>query len=123
MKTINSTDVGELNGDNPGPFQQPLLVFHTNTHGCWYVDVEGSVRKYLSADEPGTTYHQLNINHATPLLKELCRRLRSQGISVHQVATYTGSAGPSHILKHGVFFERMSIGAEDLRRSTGWMDM
>lgn len=118
----DNTDVGELNPISPGPFQQPFLILHTTTHEYWHVDVGGLIDKYFDVPEPGTTTGQLNTDHASPLLKDLCKRLRTQGISVHKVSTYTGSAGPSHILKNGVFFKRMGADVQGSDLSTGWMD-
>lgn len=106
-----------LQNDNPSPFKQPFLVItfkdrkiHGNVADGWHVDVDGQIEKYLE----GFTERTLEwcppfnkMDRATPLLRSILEYFAGRGMEIIRVATYAGSAGPSHILRNGAFFERM----------------
>jgi hypothetical protein len=105
--------------DNPAPFKQPFLVIsfkdqkiHGNVADGWHVEVDGQIQKYFE----GFTERTLewappfnSMHRATPLLKSIVEYFASRGMEVASVATYAGSAGPSHILRNGKFFQRMKF--------------
>ncbi|MFA6295298.1 MAG: hypothetical protein WC666_02640 [Candidatus Paceibacterota bacterium] len=88
----------ELDNGNPTPFKQPFLCLKLKRRrNGWYVDVDGMLDLYVTHD-----------HKPTPLLIKLCARLRDCGYIVTHFGTYKGSAGPSHILRAGYLFVRMS---------------
>ena len=106
------------------PFKQPFLVLYTNDTGAqsgdgsWYVDVNGEVSRYVDLErfektlpeglgmrEIGLREHDLR-ETTTPVLKKLARELAENGIFIEAVGLYSGSAGPSHILRNGAVFSR-----------------
>lgn len=93
-----------LNPQNPLPLEQPFLTFHLKEGDPWFVEVGGKTTLYLDSSSKSS---ELAVR-ATPLLKEIARELASHGILITNVELYTGSAGPSHVLRNGVFFERLS---------------
>jgi len=106
-----------LSSDNPDPFKQPFLVItfvdrgdHSDVVHDWHVDVDGQIQKYFE----GFTERTLewappynSMHRATPLLRSIVEYFASRGMEVSRVATYAGSAGPSHVLRNGAFFKRM----------------
>lgn len=108
-----------LNDQNPSPFIQPFLVlgFREGDHSgrlTWHIDIGGEITKYLQVDEcsvrirPGSGMLADGIVWMTPLLQQLIADLAQNSLTVETVGSYNGSAGPSHILRHGALFERVS---------------
>lgn len=115
-----------LNPANPSPFIQPLLVLVIKGRDPWFVDVDGCIDLYLDKSrinalprtrfsttssklmKPHSFQGDVLANVATTLLKETAQGLAEHGILITRVDIYVGSAGPSHILRHGAFFERRS---------------
>ena len=111
-----------LNPDSPCPFKQPFLVINFGREGNkmsdgvevadgWHVDVDGQIEKYISGYTRSLDFAPPanNIDHATPLMLGLLGYFMSRGKKVLSITGYVGSAGPSHILRNGAFFERMSL--------------
>ncbi|GEM_PF-3515461 len=120
-----------LNRNNPCAFIQPFLVFHFKGDDSiveWKIDVNGEIDKYIrnwsvvdAALYPRSRKIQRELNlpgvfnwlsQATPLLKQMMKELSKQNREVDRVYEYTGSAGPTHILRNGALFERVSIHRE-----------
>ncbi|MFA6458979.1 MAG: hypothetical protein WCV79_01095 [Candidatus Paceibacterota bacterium] len=59
------------------------------------MDINAEVKKYIQRKKP------------TALLQTVCNHLAAHGYTVVKFGTYTGSAGPSHVLRNGAFFRRM----------------
>lgn len=108
-----------LSSDNPSPFVQPFLVLgirekDSQERPTWHVDIGGDITKYLVVDEltarvkPDCNMLQGGIIWMTPLLRQLIDDLATNGLHVEYVGSYHGSAGPSHFLRNGAFFERIS---------------
>lgn len=95
-----------FNPQNPLPLKQPFLTFHLKERDPWFVEVGGKIALYLNTS-PEVKDSKL-AERATPLLKEIARELANHGILITNVNLYIGSAGPSHVLRNGVFFERLS---------------
>lgn len=111
-----------LNPNNPCPFKQPFLVINFGREGNklsdgteigsgWHVDVDGQFEKYIEGYTKSINFAPPanNIDRATPLMCELLANLMRAGKEALSITGYVGSAGPSHILRNGVFFERMSL--------------
>lgn len=85
----------------PIPFKKPFLCLtikkRRNKDRMW-IDVGGKIRLYISPS-----------NEPTEKLLELCKLLMSRGYRVLTFGKYTGSFGPSHILRCGALFSRMSV--------------
>lgn len=102
-----------LSPKNPIRFKQPFLciAFTTATQpeiiheNVWYIDVDGRIDKYLT--RKGDWFSPEGKN-PKPLLIELCKMLASNGMKVVHFGTYNGSGGPTHILRCGALFHRMS---------------
>jgi hypothetical protein len=94
----------------------------------WYIDVEGKIELYIEnwckiqeaiqysievlpiQESIGINAQYCNwINLATPLLRSMLTRLADVGRPVSVIRYYQGSAGPSHILKNGILFERSNL--------------
>lgn len=93
-----------LSHDNPSPFRQPFLVLRVRRgkrgkQVDWWIDVDSQVHEYFPPWKP---------EEPTKRLLELCRLLASRGYIVEKYKSYIGSAGPSHILRNGALFKRMS---------------
>lgn len=124
MKRKQKEDGGRpLDPNNPSPFKQPFLVinFGWGKNGLsngqqvadgWHVDVNGQIEKYIDGCNPRTLEFAPpanNIDKATPLMRALLAFFWSRGRKVKSITTYIGTAGPSHILRNGAFFERMNL--------------
>jgi len=89
----------QMDPRNPSPFKQPFLaleVQNKENEEEWLIDVDGEVGKYVESEKP------------TEMLLALCEMMESVGYKVSHFRTYTGGSGPSHILRNGALFERMS---------------
>ncbi len=99
--------------ENPGPFKQPFLVLTLASPGGdpvrWYVDVDGKIDLYLSESEVRGGSEIDRSDDATELLKSMMEHFQRFGRAIEHVGSYEGSAGPSHVLCNGIFFERTSI--------------
>ncbi len=100
----------KLNKENPCPFVQPFLMLtlkQKNRDGSnivWHIDVNGEMEKYLIGGDPHEGSHVNLIANATDLLKEMIGQLAENGMHVARASTYTGSAGPSFVLRNGALF-------------------
>lgn len=124
--TMKTLELSKINADNPVPFVQPLLVLRfkeTDENGwkmSWFVDVNGEIGKYLSIDsdvcacvnpeDPLDKMMRGGLIWMQPLLRQLIDDLAKNGLHVEHVGSYGpgASGGPSHILRNGVLFERIS---------------
>ncbi len=109
-----------LNAENPSPFVQPFLVlrFREKEKGheiFWHIDVGGEIDKYLYIEGDvcaevveGSTILKGGIIFMKPLLEKLIGELANSGLHVERVGSYVGSAGPSHIMRQGAIFKRIS---------------
>ena len=100
-----------LDEGNPVPFKQPFLIlrFADDDSGSWEIDVDGKIDLYLNGERADCFNHTDLAHDATELLNTMIQELRERGREVVFVGRYRGSAGPSHVLRHGAFFERMKI--------------
>jgi hypothetical protein len=117
----------KLDGNNPCPFVQPFLELHFKDDGgkSWHIDVNGQIDDYLkdykrvyealgqmTEKDPRTSLACVHFNwmsQATPLLQSVVQQLTETGWHIDCACGYVGLAGPSHILRNGAFFERVSI--------------
>lgn len=109
-----------MNVENPLPFIQPFLVlaFSENQEmkrNKWYVEVGGQISRYLAIDgdvcagvNPDSNMLTGGLIAMTALLRKLIDDLAKNGLHVERVGSYGGSGGPSHYLRQGMFFERIS---------------
>lgn len=109
-----------LNSDNPSPFKQPFLVlgFQSGWESDerWHVDVDGRIDLYIR----GEPSEQSGVNRwedATDLMLTICAAFEANGHPISSIGTCVGSGGPSHVLRNGAFFERISIGEPSARHS------
>jgi len=78
------------------------------------VDIGGEITKYLHFDErtarikPDSNMIYGGVIFMTPLLRQLIDNLAENGLCVEYVGSAQGSAGPTHMLRNGAFFERIS---------------
>lgn len=123
MKTI---ELSKIDANNPSPFVQPFLVLRfkeADEKGwkmSWFVDVNGEIGKYLvidsdvcarvNPDDPSDKMMRGGLIWMTALLRQLIDDLAKNGLHVEHVGSYgpRASGGPSHILRNGVLFERIS---------------
>jgi hypothetical protein len=109
----------ELSETNPAPFVQPFLVLHIEDGEAWLVDVDGKVNLYLDRkglvglkkkfyNEGGYGIGDGLGKHATKKMKDLIKGLRTHGYLVGRVGVHRGSGSPTHILRNGAFFKRMT---------------
>lgn len=103
---------------NPSPFKQPFLVIsfkdrkvHKDIADGWHVDVDGQLEKYIEGYEHTIAFAPPanRLDRATPLMRSIVEYFASRGMEIRAIAGYRGSAGPSHILRNGAFFERMKF--------------
>ncbi len=114
-----------------GFFTQPFLSLSFVDGSRWHVDVGGDLDPYLIGySRIRTLYECLSdeekfkkgmfaifgdgvnwLSRATPLLIQLVKRLAEINpyYTVKSVCSYTGSAGPSFILRQGAFFKRFDL--------------
>lgn len=95
----------QLRPENPSPFRQPFLILKIRRGegeaakwDTWHIDVDSQVHEYV---------RPWALQEPTERLLALCRLLASRGYVVEKYGSYIGSAGPSHILRHGALFKRM----------------
>ena len=124
-----------LDANNPAPFVQPFLVLYYENGSVWWIDVGGDVGRYLKDYKlihekfrlvqdkleekkespygrglPSVLCEPMDWKvQATDLLLQIFAELEQFGHKVLWVTTYDGSAGPSHILRHGAFFRRVDL--------------
>ena len=110
-----------LSNENPSPFIQPFLVLgfeekEGDWKMTWHVDVGGEIWKYLHIDElsayvrPDSNLLKGGNVFMTSLLRQLIDDLAKNNLHVERVGAYGpgASGGPSHYLRNGAFFERIS---------------
>lgn len=97
--------------DHATPFMQPFLVLEFEErerngqgHG-WYVDVGGDLERFLRGPD-STPSCENRLGDATELLRRMLDEFLVAGYPVRRVTAYRGSAGPTHLLRGGAFFER-----------------
>jgi len=93
----------------------------------WQIDVDGEISLYIQ-DGDRLTYgagrvvtekklglitHDL-LHLATPLMKSMIQQLKINGRKVDRIGMYTGSIGPSHLLRGHILFQRISISRNTL---------
>ncbi len=107
-----------LSDDNPVRFKQPFLSliltgegakrFAKSSYPACFIDVNGKVGLYITKD-----------NKPTERLVNLCKAFARAGVRVRGFDHYTGSAGPSFLLRNGALFERnLEIENADLSESS-----
>ncbi len=118
---------------SPGQIMDPLLLIGFKPDAVhpdgyeWQIDVEGKIGLYILKGE-SLTYHDGKvvteqkyglITHdflhlATPFMRSIVEQLKKNGRKVKAIGMYTGSFGPSHILRQGILFQRVGINLNTL---------
>lgn len=105
-------DFLEMNPRNPSPFIQPFLYLkvkkNNGIYEVWWVDVGGKVKKYINCKRIRHDETTNYLGQTTKLMEEIMASFRELGHEIAHLGSYTGTAGPSHILRNGAFFKRMA---------------
>jgi hypothetical protein len=95
---------------SPSPFKKPFLVLHLSPgldeKDSMVIDVDGRINLYIHGLLGGDD----RTSDATPLMKKLAQELKARNIPVYGISINKDpSAHPTHILRNGVLFKRMSF--------------
>lgn len=73
----------------------------------FWIEVDGKVHLFLSKKGLEKKEWENAISNARRPLKYMLKKLREQKIVIEHVNAYTGSGGPSHLLRSGILFQRI----------------